>query len=633
MKMRNLKMVLVFGFLYVSLISFAQNEVPAVYSDIHYNENGDLYYQFLGKKFYEKKYDSFLTLENMQGNPKGTEKGIAFNFGSEDFKGTLYYGLINYYDSKHPMPVWFKKTAKIENGKADIKIKKRLSGKYDMTEWERKGFGTLGYRVANKKGELLYDGIISFGTSKNGFKILPTILEGPFINLLNEQGATISFKTNKDALVKITVDRKVFFDNEACKNHEILITGLEPNTKYKYKVEYGDVTQEYEFTTAHKKGERKPFVFAYASDSRGGQGGGEHNLYGTNYYVMRKIAALANYKNVAFMQFTGDLINGYTKDKKDAILQYANWKRAIEPFAHYYPIIATTGNHEVNGKVFTTRKDKIFAFVDAFPFETESESAVFAKEFVNPHNGPKSEDGAYYDPNPNKIDFPPYDETAFYYTYDNVAVIVLNSNYWYSPSIGVNKTTGGNLHAYIMDKQLEWLEKTVAMFEKDENIDHVFISQHTPAFPNGGHVKDDMWYNGNNKKRPYVAGKPVKKGIIERRDEYLNILINKSTKVVALMTGDEHNYNKVKISPDVNIYPKDYKFEKVKRKRTIWQINNGSAGAPYYARDTNTPWKDAVSGFSTQYVLVLIYVDGKKVSVKVVNPVTLELVDEYILRD
>lgn len=631
--MINRKLVVFFVFVILSLSVFAQNEIPAVYSNIHYDKEGKLYYELLGKKFYKKEYTSFLSLENMQGKPEGYEKGIKFNFGSKDFEGTLYYGLINYNDSKHPMPVWFKKTSKIEKGEAKINIQKRLSGKYDMIEWDRKGFGTLGYRVTNKKGNLLYDGIISFRKTKLGFEIIPTIVEGPFVNLLNENGATISFKTNLPILTKITVDKKVFFDNTPCKKHEILITGLEPSKTYKYKIEYGDITQEYALTTAHKKGERKPFVFAYASDSRQGQGGGERNVYGANYYVMRRVAALANSNNVAFMQFTGDLVNGYTRDKKDMILQYANWKRAIEPFAHYFPIVATVGNHEVNGNVFTTRKDKIFAFVDAFPFETESESAVFAKEFVNPHNGPKSEDGAYYDPNPNKTDFPPYDETAFYYTYDNVAVVVLNSNYWYSPSIGVNKTTGGNLHGYIMDKQLEWLDKTIAMFEKDENIDHVFISQHTPAFPNGGHVKDDMWYGGNNKFRPSVAGKPVKKGIIERRDEYLDILINKSTKVVALMTGDEHNYNKVKITPDVNIYPQKCDFKKLKRNRTLWQINNGSAGAPYYAQDPNTPWNDAVSGFSTQYALVLIYIDGKKVSVKVKNPITLELIDEYILRN
>ncbi len=64
----------------------------------------------------------------------------------------------------------------------------------------------------------------------------------------------------------------VFSDEKACMHHEIKITGLNPASEYKYKVEYGVLSQEYKFTTAPKKGERKPFVFAYASDSRSGNG-------------------------------------------------------------------------------------------------------------------------------------------------------------------------------------------------------------------------------------------------------------------------------------------------------------------------------------------------------------------------
>jgi hypothetical protein len=94
-----------------------------------------------------------------------------------------------------------------------------------------------------------------------------------------------------------------------------------------------------------------------------------------------------------------------------------------------------------------------------------------------------------------------------------------------------------------MDNQIKWLRETIAKLEKDRDIDHIFVTQHTPAFPNGGHSRDDMWYSGDNSKRPFIAGKPVDKGIIERRDEYLDILINESTKVVGMLTGDEHNYN------------------------------------------------------------------------------------------
>ena len=612
----------------------AQDSIPDVYNHIYYDKNCKMYYRHHGKKYYATDDTTSFTLKNLKGNPTAFDEGIQFDFQNPNLSGTVYYGLINYHDSKHPTPVWYKKTAKISAGKAQINILKRLSGKYDMIDWQKRGRGTLGYRVSNAKGRLLYEGIIAFSyDKKDGFRIANTLTEGPFVNLLQPGSTVISFDTNFDIKAGVFVNNQWFYDPKPTRHHEIKITGLQPDTRYTYKVNYGEDSQTYDFQTAPLKGTRKAFTFAYASDSRGGQGGGERNMFGTNFYVMRKMMALANYNHVAFAQMTGDLIDGYTINPEETELQYANWKRAVEPFAHYFPVMTAVGNHEVTGKLFQTEDGRWKAFVPNFPFSTASPAAVFAKNFVNPHSDLVSEDGAYYDPNPGKMDFPPYDETVYYYTYDNVAVVVLNSNYLYAPTIKNNPETGGNLHGYIMDNQLKWLEKTLQKLENDKGIDHIFISHHTPAFPDGGHVSDDMWYAGNNEPRPTIAGKPVKKGIIQRRDEYLDIIINKSSKVVATLTGDEHNYNKVKITPEVNIYPENYAFPKLKRTRTIWQINDGAAGAPYYAQNKKTPWNQAVSGFSTQLALVLIDVNGKKVSVRVINPDTLETIDTFILRE
>ena len=628
------KNVILFVLILKSLLIFAQDSIPDVFSNIYYDKDCKLYHKFKHKKYYAIDDKTTLTLSNLQGNPTATSNGISFDFNDAKLQGTLYFGLINYKDSKYPTPVWFSRTAKIKEGKAKINILKRLSGRYDMISWKKEGKGTLGYRITNNKGEMLYDGIIGFNyDEKDGFSIATTIVEGPFINLLKPNEVTISFNTNMPVKAIIKIDENIYSDKEQTTHHEIKIDNLQAETVYNYEIDYKDAKQRYTFTTAPELGSRKPFVFAYTSDSRTGQGGGERDMYGVNYYVMRKMAALAKYKNAAFLQVTGDLVDGYMTNKEEMNLQYANWKRAVEPFGHHFPIIATMGNHEAIGKIFKGEKGRWLAFVPGFPFETESAEAVFAKNFVNPHSDLISEDGAYYDPNPDKIDFPPYDETVFYYTYDNVAVVVLNSDYLYTPALKYNASTSGNLHGYLMDNQMKWLEKTLVTLENNDKIDHIFVTQHTPSFPNGGHVKDDMWYNGDNSKRAVIAGKPLEKGIIERRDEYLDLLINKSTKVVATMTGDEHNYNKVKITPETNIYPDDYKYPKLKRSRTLWQINNGAAGAPYYAQDTSTPWTNAVSGFSTQLALVLIYVDGPKVDVKVINPDTLEEIDSYTLRE
>ncbi len=230
--------------------------------------------------------------------------------------------------------------------------------------------------------------------------------------------------------------------------------------------------------------------------------------------------ALNMQEKVRFMQFTGDMITGY-KENTDAIqLEYANWKRAIEPFARYIPI-TTMGNHEAAVKTFFDPANNYKYQVDNFPYDIASSEAIYQREFVNPLNGPDSEDGSMYDPDENAIDFPSYKETVFYYIYDNLAMVVLNSNYWYTPSIKSIDVTGGNIHGYVMDNQLEWFSNTMAELENNSAIDHIFVTIHTPLFPNGGHIYDDMWYNGDNSFRPVIAGKKVEKGIIERRDELL----------------------------------------------------------------------------------------------------------------
>jgi hypothetical protein len=81
--------------------------------------------------------------------------------------------------------------------------------------------------------------------------------------------------------------------------------------------------------------------------------------------------------------------------------------------------------------------------VDRFPFSTESSEAIFAENFTLPQNGPESEDNMYYDPDTSQVDFPSYSENVYYYTYDNIAVIVLNSNYFFTPSSAFVRRTGG----------------------------------------------------------------------------------------------------------------------------------------------------------------------------------------------
>ncbi|NPA35972.1 MAG: hypothetical protein GXO47_03880 [Chlorobi bacterium] len=626
--MKNIKSIIILLVIASTAISAQSPRIPASYSNIKYDANGDLYYQKDGEKYYSSKSQSKYTIEQLSGNPTGTKMGIIMDF--KGFKGTITYGLITYGLAPHPQPV-YRYTKPLLSGKASINITKNFGYPFDFVNWQKNGKLTIGYRLIDTTGTIIFDGMVAV-TGTGPFKVVPAIYEGPFINKLTDNSVTIWFNTTEPIKASVTLENGNTLDSKK-KNthHEFTFTNLEPGKKYDYTVKYGDLSQSYHFNTAPKNGSRKPFVFAYTSDSRKATGGGERNVFGANSYILKKTAALAYSKGAAFVQFTGDLVNGYLNNNEEMQLQFTNWKRAVEPFWHYIPFNTGIGNHESVGYEFYDDKGNYKSFIDGFPFNKFSAEAAFKEAFVNPSNGPVSEDNNKYDPKPKKSDFPSYDENTYYYTYDNVAIVVLNSDYWYAPSMKYDKGTSGGLHGYIMDNQLEWLKNTIDKLEHDADIDHVFVTQHTPAFPNGGHSGDDMWYKGNNEQRPFINGKPVDKGIIERRDEYLDILINKSSKVVAILTGDEHNYNRFKLTPDVTIYPENYEHPKLNISRIIYQINNGASGAPYYAQE-KLPWSENTKSFSVENALCLFYVNGKEIVMKVINPDTLNEIDEIKLK-
>jgi len=604
--------------------------IPTVVAGVTRTPQGGLVFQATGQPPAAEVYrPPTWTVAQVRGNPRGTENGIAFDFGKPDFAGTLVFGLIPYHDTKYPQPV-FRTTTPITAGKAEINIKASITDRYDMVGWQKSGTGVLGYRIISQTGAMIHDGRVRFRHSGTGpFQVDVTMLEGPFVGNVEPRRAVISFLLDRPEPCAVVVGDLTIPCKEGATRQEIPVDNLKPATQYAYKVQYGANEETYGFRTAPEPGSRKPFVFAYGSDSRGGQGGGERNFNGPNAYIIRRLMAVTAARGAAFMQFTGDLVSGYVTSPDQLIYELANWKRAIEPQAHWMPVYTGLGNHEAILREFSGAGARSVRMA-RFPYEAESSEAIFARELVNPENGPASEDGAVYDPDPAATDFPSYRRNVFWYQYDNAAMVVLNSNYWFTPSVAAVPESGGNLHGYLMDQQVAWLEKTLGEIERNRTIDHVFLTVHTPMFPNGGHVGDAMWYGGNNTPRATVAGKPLAKGIIERRDDLLR-LIQKHPKVLAVLTGDEHNYNRTRLDATVPIYPEQWDKPKVELKRPFYQINNGAAGAPYYAQE-QTPWSAAVSGFSTQHALCLLIVEGKRVRLETVSPETLEVIDRAELR-
>ena len=219
--------------------------VPTVYTNIHQDVDGKLYLVKDSVRIYETISNPIYTLSKMKGNPRGTSRGIFFDFGIPDFSGMLNFGFIPYKDFKYPLPVYFHSSSTISNGRTNLNIK-QLAGRYDMIDWVKNRKGTLGYRVSNERGAIVYDGVISFNVTDEGFEVAKTIVEGPFVNLLTPDGATISLETNMPSIAKILVNGNMYVSDKET-HHEIKIDGLKADTEYPYVVTVGNNTQNYSF--------------------------------------------------------------------------------------------------------------------------------------------------------------------------------------------------------------------------------------------------------------------------------------------------------------------------------------------------------------------------------------------------
>lgn len=641
--------VLVFS---VGLVPLAAQQLPPSVRAIHSNLGEDSAGVYVltpaGNKAYEVNPPAFPTLSQLMGTRTGYKDGIALDFQAPDFNGLVYYGFMPYGDGTYIYPVYVRQAPEVIGGKVKLPIR-NLRGRYDMIGWEAKGWGYLGYRVVSSKGAILYDGKIAFGydAKADSFTALPTVVEGPLLQDVRATTAQVTYQTLSQVQTHIAGNSPLplpQLDGPSVSGRQAWQVRLpmaesQPDGNplaLKLVADLGRLAPPTEVAIPFRVrplpvAHAQTFTFAYCSDSRDNQGGGERNVFGTNFYMVKRIGALAVSRAAAFVQFTGDLIDGYLTSVDQQRLQYANFKRALEPYWGSIPFICAPGNHEAHSRLFYDTQGQTYYSIDRYPYPDSSAEALFASEFANPISSLQSEDGAAYDPDPTVQNFPPYGETVFTYSYGNTAMVVLNSNYWYTVQQRHVPHVSGNIHAYIMDNQLAWLAHQLDSLERDTAIAHVFVTCHTPIFPNGGHVQDDMWYRGDNSYRPYVAGKPVAKGILERRDEILDLLVNQSTKVRATLTGDEHNYCRTQITEAMPRYPEGWNGPRLQLKRTIWQINNGSAGAPYYAQE-QTPWSAFTQAFTTQVALVFVHVNGDKLEVEVQNPDTLEVIDRFTLR-
>jgi 3',5'-cyclic AMP phosphodiesterase CpdA len=523
------------------------------------------------------------------------------------------------------------------------------SGLYD-TGLVAGGGGVVAYRVEvfdpDWQASLFHDRRFRYareGPPREGaYRVAETMVLGPFVDLVGPRSFVVSWETDVPAPGAVIVADSTYGDGVARATHEVLVDGLEPRTRYEYRVRYGAdeaETGRYTVRTAPEQGEGG-FRFAFASDSRGGAGGGDQAVEGVNHAALRAVFGGVSREGCDLMVFAGDLVDGYTSSADYFRCQIESWKRAAGGVAFSIPIYEGMGNHEQMGDYFEVpdpehEGKRIILFRDRRG--EESAEHVFADAFVNPRGSaygfgpPPAESRECRSGYPTG---PSYSENVYSVNYGNTHFVSLNTNYWFT-GVQAGRATArypsdrdgtalaldilsGNREGYVLPNQLEWLKRDLDAAERDANVDWVFIFTHEPAFPNGGHLYDAMfWGDAGKGDRGGLNGATVPLGdVIDMRNRFWRI-VSGHEKVVAVLFGDEHNYSRTLI--DSEVVPS---FE-----RPVWQIVSGGAGAPFYVQDTSVPWTSKVRAFApvSHYCVFGVEEDGVSLSVRATSGA---LVDE-----
>lgn len=480
-----------------------------------------------------------------------------------------------------------------------------------------------------------FDTFARFVLTEEGCVLLPTLLEGPFIGMVtSDEPSTvlISFRTSVDIEASVVLgDGRLYRAAGRKQEHQIVVDGLNPSTDYSYAVRFdGWESKSRSFRTAPPRGEGE-VLFAYTGDSRGGVGGPPINYMGVNQSTLDKLMSLAWREEADFLIMGGDLVNGFTSLPLDFTTQLRAWKQSVAGFWGSRAIYPAIGNHEALLHV-CAREGGQRVYLDRWPYARESAEAIFAHQFMNPKNGPLPSDSRR----------PGYRENTFSFQYGPVLCLAFNNNYW--AAFG-SYDFGGSPEGYIMQDQMDWIAAELDRAEGDSTVSHVILYAQEPVFPNGGHLSDAMWHNGNNAIRAGTwEGDSLRteaKGIVEVRNDLLR-LVASHAKVAAVLGSDEHSYHRIRIGADVPVgdvakddangngridWPEENASPLNDLRYDTWYMVSGGAGAPYYSEE-RAPWNEhwnatddpgANYRYSSQENILVFRANRERISLRVLN--------------
>ncbi|MCB9591894.1 MAG: metallophosphoesterase [Sandaracinaceae bacterium] len=488
-------------------------------------------------------------------------------------------------------------------------VRRLLGVKHDVGRARVRGYGIVRWRLEALDGEegtaRVHDGRFGFRCEpgpcddESTFVQLPTVRLGPFVDLVDDDGATITVETDVETLATVLVrdeEGELHTVRSAAggRRHELRVEGLTADTRHRYVVLVADARGEIgasrsaTFATWPAAEQDTRITFAVMSDSRSGHGAADEQYAGTNREVLDDLLRRALEEGARFIVFVGDLIDGYRTHAGSFRYELEAWQKASEPVHASIPIYEAMGNHEALMDYWTVgwAVDRSGA---------ESAEALFAERFVNPGGGPTPGPGA-----------PPYAENVYGFDAGPAHLAVVNTNYFWRSHAGRDDHPAhdrGQREGWLDNRQLEWLDADLAA-ARERGRQHLYVFTHEPGYPNGGHVQDGMWWGG---------GLP---DVVERRARVFGVLADRGVEVV--FHGDEHNYSRTRIHEGLS--------------RPLWQIISGGAGAPYYAQDTTLPWTPDVATFDARQNLVMVTIDGDEARGRAVSR-TGETLDEWDLTE
>lgn len=276
-----------------------------------------------------------------------------------------------------------------------------------------------------------------------------TLLRGPYLQVVTPTSIVIRWRTDKpsESVVKIGSSsqslNQAFSDNAATTEHEVKITGLQPETRYYYSV--GSQT------TVLQTGDHNYFQTAAIAGKPGKYRFGLLGDCGTNQVIQDDVRARMmeylgqNYMNAWLL--LGD--NAYSFGR-DAEYQSNFFNRYKDNLLKTYPLFPSPGNHDYDNDNPARQDDHKVPYYDVFTMPAQGEAG-----------GEPSGTEAFYS-----------------FDYGNVHFLSLDSYGREDNSTRLYDTLG---------RQVQWIKKDLAA---NKNKDWVVAYWHHPPYSKGSRESD-----------------------------------------------------------------------------------------------------------------------------------------------